>query len=55
MKYFSIDKDVILIDSTAAKMAIQFFVEEAWIRINEKFPIREVLRKLFGSDRHPTT
>ncbi|MEM2704174.1 MAG: hypothetical protein ABIM44_07360 [candidate division WOR-3 bacterium] len=46
MNYFSIDKDVIPIDSYAAKMAVQFFVEEAWIRSNEKFPIYEVLKKL---------
>ncbi|MGB9672348.1 MAG: hypothetical protein ACPLZY_04300, partial [Candidatus Norongarragalinales archaeon] len=32
MNYFNTDSDIIPIDSLAAKMAVQFFVEEAWIR-----------------------
>jgi len=44
--YFNTSSDVIPIDSTAARMAIQFFVEEAWIRANESFPLYEVLKKL---------
>jgi hypothetical protein len=45
--YFNTSSDLIPIDSTAAKMAVQFFVEEAWIRANETFPLYEVLKKLF--------
>jgi len=37
MNYFRTRSDVIPIDSTAARMAIQFFVEEAWIRSKETF------------------
>ena len=44
--YFNISSDIIPIDSTATKIAIQFFVEEAWIRANEAFPLFEVLKKL---------
>jgi len=44
--YFNTNSDVIPIDPTAAKMAVQFFVEEAWIRANEAFPLYEVLKKL---------
>lgn len=46
MNYFNVDSDVIPIDNIAARMATQFFVEEAWIRSNEAFPIYEVLKKL---------
>jgi hypothetical protein len=46
MNYFNVKSDVIPIDTTASKMAVQFFVEEAWIRSNEAFPIYEVLKKL---------
>lgn len=46
LNYFNTKSDVIPIDDTAAKMATQFFVEEAWIRSNEAFPLYEVLRKL---------
>lgn len=46
MNYFKIDSDVIPIDRVAIKMAIQFLVEEAWIRSNEAFPLFEVLKKL---------
>ena len=45
-KYFGVGSDVIPIDSTAVKMATEFFVEEAWVRSNEAFSIYEVLRKL---------
>ena len=44
--YFNADSDVIPIDSMAARIATQFFVEEAWIRANEAFPLYEVLKKL---------
>jgi len=46
MNYFNVDSDLIPIDSVATRMAVQFFVEEAWIRSNEAFPIYEVLKKL---------
>jgi len=46
MNYFNTDSDTIPIDSLAAKMAVQFFVEEAWIRSNEAFPIYHVMKKL---------
>lgn len=46
MNYFKIDSDVIPIDRVAMKMAVQFFVEEAWIRSKEAFPLFEVLKKL---------
>jgi len=45
--YFNTGSDVIPIDSMAAKMAVQFFVEEAWIRSNESFPLYEVNKKIF--------
>ncbi|MGB9785633.1 MAG: hypothetical protein ACPLSO_07610, partial [Fervidicoccaceae archaeon] len=45
MNYFSTSSDAIPIDKTAAKMAIKFFVEEAWIRSKESFLIEEVLKK----------
>ena len=48
MNYFKTDSDVIPIDSFAARMAIQFFVEEAYVRSNEAFPLTEVLRRLFS-------
>jgi hypothetical protein len=47
-KYFNVESDVIPIDSVAARMATQFFVEEAWVRSNEGFPIYDVLRELFS-------
>ncbi|MEM0266577.1 MAG: hypothetical protein QXM23_04745 [Archaeoglobaceae archaeon] len=46
MNYFNVESDVIPIDSIAARMAVQFFVEEAWVRSNEGFPIYDVLREL---------
>ena len=47
MNYFRTRSDVIPIDSTAARMAIQFFVEEAWIRSKETFSLYDVLKELF--------
>jgi len=47
MNYFRTRSDVIPIDSTASRMAIQFFVEEAWIRSRERFSLHDMLRKLF--------
>jgi len=44
--YFNTDSDIIPIDSLASKMAVEFFVEEAWIRSNEAFPIHYVMKKL---------
>jgi len=52
MNYFSTRSDVIPIDPVAARMAVQFFVEEAWIRSNEAFPLYEVLEKLFAEVQH---
>ncbi|RSN78395.1 hypothetical protein [Candidatus Methanodesulfokora washburnensis] len=52
--YFNVDSDLIPIDSTAAKMATQFFVEEAWVRANEAFPLYEVLKKLALGDQKGT-
>jgi len=46
MNFFKVKSDLIPIDDIAMKMAIQFFVEEAWIRSNETFSLFEVLRKL---------
>lgn len=46
MNYFNTDSDTIRIDSVAAKIATQFFVEETWIRSRESFPLKEVLKKL---------
>ena len=43
---FSIEADLVHIDSEAERMAIRFFVEEAWVRSNEHFPLEEVLKKL---------
>jgi hypothetical protein len=47
MNYFNSDSDAISIDEMTSRMAVQFFVEEAWIRSNEAFPLFEVLKKLF--------
>ena len=46
INYFNTDSDIIPIDNLAAKMAAQFFLEEAWIRSNEAFPIYHVMKKL---------
>jgi len=51
MNYFNTDSDIIPIDSLAAKMAVEFFVEEAWIRSNEAFPIHYVMKKLAASKK----
>lgn len=45
--YFNVESDAIPIDSVATRMAIQFFVEEAWVRSNEGFPIYDVLKELY--------
>jgi hypothetical protein len=47
INYFNIKSDVIPIDPIAARMAVQFFVEEAWIRSRERFPLYEVIKRLF--------
>jgi hypothetical protein len=44
--FFNVTGDVIPIDDVASKMAVQFFVEEAYVRSNEGFPLFEVLKKL---------
>jgi len=46
MSYFNVKSDLIPIDSVAARMATQFFVEEAWVRSNEGFPLYDVLKEL---------
>ena len=46
MNYFNVESDVIPMDATASKLAVQFFVEEAWIRSSEAFSLYEVLKKL---------
>jgi len=46
MYYFNVKSDLIPIDSVAARMATQFFVEEAWVRSNEGFPLYDVLKEL---------
>lgn len=43
---FASPSDVVPIDEMSAKMAVQFFVEEAYVRSNERFPLFEVLKKL---------
>lgn len=43
---FTSKRDVIPIDEMAARMAVQFFVEEACVRSNERFSLFEVLKKL---------
>jgi hypothetical protein len=47
INHFNTHSDTIPIDSMVARMATQFFVEEAWVRSNEAFPLYEVLKKLF--------
>jgi len=54
MKYFNTRSDAIPIDTIAAKMAAQFFIEEAWIRSNEGFPLYEVMKKLFQNNHFHT-
>ena len=51
MNYFNTDSDIIPIDNLAAKMAVQFFVEEAWIRSNEAFPMNYVMKKLAAPEK----
>jgi len=51
MNYFNTDSDIIPIDSLAAKMAVEFFVEEAWIRSNEAFPIHHIMKKLAAPEK----
>jgi len=46
MSYFNAKSDLIPIDSVAARMATQFFIEEAWVRSNEGFPLYDVLKEL---------
>lgn len=46
LNYFNTKSDVIPIDNTAARMATRFFVEEAWIRANEAFPLYDILKRL---------
>jgi len=48
LNYFNNESDVIPIDSFAARISIQFFVEEAYIRSNEAFPLTDILKKLFS-------
>ncbi len=45
LNYFKHD-DIIPIDPLAMRMAIQFFVEEAWIRAQESFNPYDVLKKV---------
>jgi hypothetical protein len=54
MKYFNTRSDAIPIDTIAARMATQFFIEEAWIRSNEGFPLYEVMKKLFQNNHFHT-
>lgn len=44
MNYFRTEPDVIQIDSVAAKMATQFFIEKAWIRSMKVSPYMMFLK-----------
>ena len=55
MNYFNTDSDIIPIDSLATKMAVQFFIEEAWIRANEAFPIYHIMKKLATPEKEVAT
>jgi hypothetical protein len=52
INHFRTSSDMIPIDTIAAKIAMQFFIEEAWIRSNESFPLYDVLKKLFGDSNY---
>lgn len=44
--YFRKEEEVIEIDQDALSLAARFYVEEAWVRAGESFPLSEVLAKL---------
>lgn len=44
--FFRKGDEVIELDPEALRLAAQFYVEEAWIRAQEGFPLQEVLQKL---------
>lgn len=46
VSYFQFDSPYMTIDHEALVLAARFYVEEAWIRLRESFPLGEVLRKL---------
>lgn len=50
LKYFRTDSEVLKLDPVATRMAIQFFVEEAWVRSNESFSLTSVLKQLVLSE-----
>ncbi len=44
--YFGTESEELTIDPDALRLAVRFYVEEAWIRAGERFDLKEVLRKL---------
>lgn len=46
VSFFKSEGDLIPIDPEAMKLAVKFYVEEAWVRAGESFDVGEVLRKL---------
>ncbi len=46
INYFRTSQDIIPIDKIASQMAIQFFIEEAWIRSKEKFQLNKIFEIL---------
>ncbi|QOJ78897.1 hypothetical protein IG193_00055 [Infirmifilum lucidum] len=44
--YFNSDSEELAIDPDALRLAVRFYVEEAWIRAGERFDVKEVLRRL---------
>lgn len=53
--HFRRDEEVVEIDPEAVKLAARFYVEEAWVRAQEGFPLQEVLRKLYAQVGAPVT
>ncbi|MGB9709433.1 MAG: hypothetical protein ACP5II_06080 [Infirmifilum sp.] len=44
--FFRSGDEFLRIDGEAMRLAVRFYVEEAWIRMRESFPLKEVLQKL---------
>lgn len=53
MSSLGTEGDLVSVDAEAERMAIRFFVEEAWVRSNERFPLEEILKKLSAHEVTP--
>jgi hypothetical protein len=46
VNFFKREEEVIPIDPEALRLALKFYIEEAWIRSQESFNLAETLKKL---------